>query len=202
MSNTNDKKQISGDKKAAHKRGGLHGAVRILLLAIAATVIGLNVYMLNATRLGGDPVPMPFGVGAAVVLSGSMEPELSVGDLILVTAQPDYAVGDVVVYLDGRTAVVHRIIQMDGDTVITQGDANNVPDGEITREQIKGKMAMRLPLIGHAVNVIKTPIGTLVILALAIYLLERSFHQKKQSDQQKLDEIRAEIERLKQESEQ
>jgi signal peptidase len=98
--------------------------------------------------------------------------------------------------------VVHRIIQMDGDTVITQGDANNVPDGEITREQIKGKMAMRLPLIGHAVNVIKTPIGTLVILALAIYLLERSFHQKKQSDQQRLDEIRAEIERLKQESEQ
>ena len=60
-----------------------HPVVRGLLLAVLAAVFGINVYALNAARLAGNQVPMPFGVGASVVLSGSMEPTLSVGDLLL-----------------------------------------------------------------------------------------------------------------------
>ena len=56
---------------------------RYVLLVTLAALVGINVYALNASRLAGNQVPMPFGVGASVVLSGSMEPELSVGDLLL-----------------------------------------------------------------------------------------------------------------------
>ena len=60
---------------------------RYIILGLLAVVIGLNVFSLNATRLAGDAVPMPFGFGGSVVLSGSMEPALSVGDLLIVRAQ-------------------------------------------------------------------------------------------------------------------
>jgi hypothetical protein len=47
---------------------------------------------------------------------------------------------------------------------------------------------------------IKTPDATVVILAAAIFLLERSFHKEKEKDADQLEEIKREIERLKQEA--
>ena len=170
---------------------------RTILIAIAAAVVGLNLYMINASRLAGDAVPMPFGVGAAVVLSGSMEPEFSAGDLLFVKQSDNYKVDDVVVFQDGRIAVTHRIISMTENEVITKGDANNVEDDPITLDRIKGKVVLVIPFVGHLVNAIKTPAGTIVILALAIFLLERSFHAERRRDNEELDAIRAEIEKLK-----
>lgn len=169
---------------------------------LVAVIVGVNVYSINASRLTGDSVPMPFGVGAAVVLSGSMEPELSVGDLLIVRERDSYEVGDVVVYQTGRTAVTHRIVSIEGDEVIAKGDANNVEDDPITRAQIKGAVVCAIPLAGRVVNAIKSPLGTLCILALAVLLLERSFHVAKQKDKDELAAIKAEIERLKQQNDQ
>lgn len=174
-------------------------AIRIATLVLAAMVIGVNVYAITASRLVGDTVPMPFGVGAAVVLSGSMEPEISVGDLLIVGERESYETGDVIVYQDGRMAVTHRIVSISEDEVITRGDANNIEDDPITPEQIKGEVVVVIPLLGYAVNIIKTPLGTLCILALAIFLLERSFRMERSKDTEELEKIKAEIERLKQE---
>lgn len=172
--------------------------VRTALIVIAACIIGVNVYSMNASRLAGNSVPMPFGVGAAVVLSGSMEPELSTGDLLIIAERESYNVGDVVVYQDGRTAVTHRIVSISGNEVITRGDANNTEDEPITLEQIKGEVVLAIPCMGFVVNAIKTPIGTICILALAIFMLERSFSAEKQQKEKEIEAIRAEIEKLKQ----
>lgn len=186
--------------KPAKKRTKLvKTVIRTLILVLIAAVIGINIYSLNASRLAGNSVPMPFGVGAAVVLSGSMEPELSAGDLLIVAKRDGYAVGDVVVFQDGRIAVTHRIISLSDNAVITKGDANNTPDAPIGPEQIKGKVLLAVPLVGYLVNAIKTPIGTLIIIAAAIFLLERSFSKEKKKDAEELDIIRSEIEMLKQE---
>jgi signal peptidase len=176
----------------------LKTAIRIALLVLAALVVGLNVYGINASRLAGDPVPMPFGIGAAVVLSGSMEPEISVGDLLIVVARDHYALRDVVVYQDGRMAVTHRIVAFTEEGIVTRGDANNVDDRPIAPEQIKGEVVCAIPLVGYAVNGVKSPLGTLCVLGLAIFLLERSFRAERQKDAEEMETIRAEIERLKQ----
>lgn len=186
--------------------------LRITLLVLVALIVGLNVYTLNASRLTGDMVPMPLGVGATVVLSGSMEPTLSTGDLLIIAKQDSYQVDDVVVFQANRMAVVHRIVELyeksvqgeDGEEIqqmaITQGDANNTPDDPIQVSQIKGTVVFRLPIVGYLINMIKTPIGTILILALAIFLLERSFHKEREKDQDKLEAIRREIEKLKQQN--
>ena len=177
----------------------LKTSIRIALLVLVSLIIGLNIYSINASRLAGNSVPMPFGVGAAVVLSGSMEPELSVGDLLIVRESAYYEVGDVIVFQDGKTAVTHRIVSISDDEVITRGDANNADDSPIVKSQIKGEVVMAIPLVGYVVNAIKSPLGTLCILAFAIFFLERSFRTEKEKDNRRLEEIKAEIEKIKQE---
>ncbi|MBR2621425.1 MAG: signal peptidase I [Clostridia bacterium] len=174
--------------------------IRTVLLVFVALIVGINIYAFNASRVAGDILPMPFGVGLTVVLSGSMEPELSIGDLLVVVEQDGYAVDEVVVFQEGRIGVVHRIIEMDGATVVTKGDANNTADDPIDISRIKGKVVLAIPLVGYLVNLIKTPIATVVILAAAIWLLERSFHKEKEKDADQLEEIKREIEKLKQDN--
>ena len=41
--------------------------VRFVLLAIGAFIVGVNLYSLNAAKLTGNQVPMPFGFGSSVV---------------------------------------------------------------------------------------------------------------------------------------
>ncbi len=171
--------------------------IRISLLVLLAALIGLSVYSMNARMLGGNAVPMPFGFGLTVVLSGSMEPELSVDDLLVVVAQDSYEVGDVVVFQNQRTAVVHRIIAINGEEIITRGDANSSDDAPITLANIKGRVALAIPFVGYIVHLIKTPVGTLVLLGMAFWLLEASFKKEKAEKKNELDAIRQEIEALK-----
>ncbi len=171
--------------------------LRLPLLCLVAAMIGINVYTWNASRVAGNAFPMPLGVGLSVVLSGSMEPTLSVGDLLIVTEQESYEVNDVVVFQDGRSAVVHRIVAMDGETVTTKGDANNASDDPFSGELIRGKVVLAIPVIGYLVSIVKTPIGTLLLLALSVWLLNRSFGRVQTKEDARLSEIRAEIERLK-----
>ena len=175
----------------------LKTALRLFVMILAAAVLGANLYSWNASLVSGDSLPMPFGVGAAVVVSGSMEPEISVGDLIIVTKKENYEVNDVIVFQDGRMTVTHRIVAIDEETVTTKGDANNTEDKPIFPAQIKGEVVAVVPLVGYVIDWVKTPVGTLLILGVAIFLTERSFRSDKQKDAEEIENIRAEIEKLK-----
>lgn len=166
---------------------------------IFTIIAGIGVYLFNAQTIVGNPLPMPFGVGAAIVLSGSMEPTLSVNDLIIVKEQESYEVGDVVVFQDGKHMVIHRIIEMNGDTVQTQGDANNAPDVPIDGASIKGKLAICIPKAGMIVQVLKTPLGIIAILAIAILLMELSYRRDKSQENEELKAIKEEIRQLREE---
>lgn len=179
----------------------LKSVIRISVLVLLAVLIGVSIYSINASMLGGNALPMPFGFGMTVVLSGSMEPELSVDDLLIVTPSDTYEVGDVVVYQTQRTAVVHRIVSINGDKIITRGDANSGDDEPITQANIKGKVVFAIPFIGLIVNLIKTPFGTILLLGAAVWLLEASFKKEKDKKAEELAAIRREIEELKKDAE-
>ena len=78
-------------------------------------------------------VPRLMGYQSLAVLSGSMEPEISVGSIVFIkeTEPADLEVGDVITYrLSGNTLVTHRIIEKDEvvEQFITQGDASRKSD--------------------------------------------------------------------------
>lgn len=186
-------------KQVSMPKFKLKGVLRLLLLVICGIIIGMNVYLANANSLVGNQIPMPFGYGAAVVLSGSMEPEFSEGDLIVVKEAQQYKLDDIVVFQDGNSLVVHRIINIDGETITTKGDANIAADQPIDVSAIKGKVWFWIPFAGSAVRLLKTPLGTICMIAIAIALIEIPRRNEKKKDDEERQKIVEEIKRLKQE---
>lgn len=174
---------------------------RRVMLVLCGLILGLNVYMINAQNLVGNQLPMPFGYGSAAVLSGSMEPTFSKGDLLVVKDTYKFAKGDIVVYQEGTYLVVHRVVEINGQELITKGDANPVADEPITLSAIKGKVLFWIPKLGYVVNFLKTPVGILLVIAAAILLLELPRRREKRKDEEEREQILEEIRRLKEEQE-
>ena len=174
-------------------------ALRIVLLVVAGAVVGTNLYSWNAKSLMGNSLPMPFGCGMAVVLSGSMEPTIRIDDLIIVTEQEDYKENDIVAYQSDSVVVAHRIIAVEPDTVITKGDANNAPDAPIRKEMIKGKVVGWSPGAGRIARLMKSPVATVLLVGGALLLSELTLRKEKKKDEDELEQIKAEIRRLKME---
>lgn len=183
-----------GDKK---KRSIVSDLFRWLVLALIGITIGFNFYLVSASRLGGNKMPMPFGTGCAVVLSGSMEPNLSVNDLIIVREADKYTTDDVVVFQSGYELIVHRIIDIEGNTVTTKGDANNTSDDPIDVSAIKGKVVFAIPGIGLLATILKTPAAILILGICAFVFMEMSFRKEKEADSEELEAVKKEIRELK-----
>lgn len=176
-----------------------YGILRALLLVLIGGILGLQLYKWNAATMARDVLPMPFGWGSAVIMSGSMEPVLSVDDMVVIHEQDSYETGDIVVYQNSRaTLVIHRIVDINGEVYILQGDSNNAPDEPITKDMIKGKMVLAIPNIGAFVRAVKGSAGTIILIFLAFYLAEYLWNKQKRIEQEKVATIKAEIELLRQ----
>ena len=183
--------------KHQKKRFSKKTVFRYIVFSFIGIVLGLFVYTQNAKGLLKDKIPMPFGYGMSVVLSGSMESRLSVDDLVIIKATDNYKVNDIVLFQDGNSLVIHRIIEIDGDTVTTKGDANNTADEPINKSQIKGVLVYDIAGLGAVVNILKQPVFVILILAAAFLLTEFSYRKEKDTDTEELDEIKKMIEELK-----
>ena len=175
--------------------------LRRIALIVIGLILGVNAYLANARVIVGNQLPMPFGYGLANVLSGSMEPTFSRGALLLVKKETDYKVGDIVVYQADQELIVHRIIEIDGNEVVTQGDANNAADPPFDKESIKGVVIGWIPFLGNVAGILKSPTGIVLILVCAFLLIEGSFRKQREADDRELEAIKEEIRRLKEEKE-
>ena len=170
---------------------------RLVPILIISLVLGGSAYTWNARTVGQNAMPMPFGIGVSVVLSGSMEPTLSVNDLVIVRPAESYEPGDIIVYQSGRSLVIHRLLETDGTTAVTKGDANNTADEPIPVYCIKGRLVKVLPGVGGALEIIQSLPGTLAILALALFFLLRSHRSEEKEAAAETEQLRQEIEKLK-----
>ena len=147
-------------------------------------------------------MPMPFGFGMGVVVSGSMEPELSVDDVIFVVKDKSIELDDVVVYQSKGILVVHKVVKIENDQITTRGTANNTDDEPISISDIKGRVLFSVGSMGKIINVIRTPFVAIAILLLAVFLLYKSYQaeaNKKDEKDERIEAIRKEIMRMKEE---
>lgn len=134
-------------------------------------IAGLFGYTLIAKAIG-NPLPTVFGWGSAVVLSGSMEPELPVGALLVIHRQENYKIGEIVTYEDENgTLVTHRLTSLENGNAVTKGDANNVEDAPFPVSKICGKVWAVLPGVGGTILWLRTPPGICAILLFGGILL-------------------------------
>lgn len=109
---------------------------QVVLFVILIFFILLNILSMNNKSL--------FGFRIYRVISGSMQPALQIGDVIIIKKANNYAEKDIITYDNGLTIITHRIKSINGDEIITEGDANDAPDKPITKDRILGKYFFRI----------------------------------------------------------
>ncbi len=122
-------------------------------------------------------VPKLLGMNEYAVLTGSMEPTISVGSLVYdwEFEETELEVGDIVTYqISEGTLVTHRVVEINEEeaTVITQGDANNAEDANpVPFENIVGVCTFHIPALGYISIYMRTGLGIGVICGIVVVIL-------------------------------
>lgn len=115
-----------------------------------------------------------FGWQIAAVYSGSMEPAITVGSLVVVqpVAPQTIKEGDVITYApptDTSLRVTHRVIEVVEDEYglmfRTKGDANEDLDAYgVPAQNVAGRVWLSVPYAGYVMDFIQKPIGLGLLL--------------------------------------
>lgn len=107
-----------------------------------------------------------------VVLSGSMEPTIHTGSVVIIKPSSQYKIRDIVIFgKDTKTEIptTHRIVSSRavGGVMLftTKGDANEDTDAtEIRPSDIHGKVLFSVPFMGYVISFVRKPLGIIVVI--------------------------------------
>lgn len=137
--------------------------IKFFQILINAFIILFFLFLINLLAL-----PF-FGFKTYVVASGSIEPELPVGSLILskVTGPETIKEGDIITFKisDGLiNAATHRVVRIEESSFITKGDNNQDIDANpVNFKDLIGKVVFSLPLLGFLYYFLSTLVGKVVV---------------------------------------
>lgn len=117
-----------------------------------------------------------FGYRFYMIMSGSMEPTINVGDAVITKEISEPQIGDVIAFEVSNSTTVHRIVKTyteeNNKLYQTKGDNNNAEDkGLLNKEQIKGKVVLKLPKVGDAILFLQKNIVIILILIVGIAII-------------------------------
>lgn len=99
--------------------------------------------------------PAAFGMTPVLITSGSMQPHVSTGDVVVIGGDVDHPVdiGSVVTFRDPAGSgqlITHRVTDHHDDgSYQTHGDANSTPDSTpVPREHVEGAGRLLVPAVG------------------------------------------------------
>ena len=148
----------------------------ILIIIFAATIV-----MSVVAQMTGN-TPSLLGYSIYRVSTGSMEPELMVGDVILdkVVENPEtLREGDIITFegsgvLQGQV-ITHEVIKApyteDGRQLIqTKGIANEIADAPIELSRVRGIMICEVPVLTLFYSIFLSNWGFLIVIALVLFI--------------------------------
>jgi signal peptidase I len=103
-----------------------------------------------------------------------MEPAFNVGDVVIAGPLGPAGIksGVIVTYAIGKTLVTHRVLSIDGNTLITKGDANEAPDPvPVLLSQVQSRYLFRIPYVGYAAGFVRTRPGWFLVIILPSIIL-------------------------------
>lgn len=159
--------------------GKVFSGIGLAVLAFLIVVVG---WLSIQKFVMKEPVPSFAGYSHLLVTTGSMESEISAGDLIIIKDTGDYKNGDIITFMhEGETTpTTHRIIYTYGDVYVTKGDANNTADiNSVHISEVYGEVVMIIPHLGLFIQWVKDGggliylVGIILIIAAGIYIIKK-----------------------------
>ena len=205
----NNKNSNKTETSASHK---VLSVIGIIICIILIPILIINITLIIKSRTNSDDVPKIGGYCPLIVLTGSMEPEIKDGDLIIVKQidGKDVEVGDVISFFDpestSNSVLTHRVtevIEENGTLSFrTKGDANNTEDKTpVNADKLVGIYKSRIPGAGNIAMFMQSTAGLVVCVILPLILFvgydvirRRRYEKENQKDTAAL---LAELEALK-----
>lgn len=106
----------------------------LVIIAMSAIWISIQLNVQNKEYIN------IFGYSMFSTATGSMSPTIKIGDIVFVKIGEDAKEEDIITYKKDNEFITHRIIKIDGESIIAKGDNNNTEDEAITRDAIIGKV--------------------------------------------------------------
>lgn len=169
------------EKKSVLKK--IANVLLTVVIILLAVIIAFTMFV----RITGN-TPTLFGYSIFRVSTGSMEPELMVGDVILTKEVDDVnslEVGEVITYRGtiGEYAdmlITHQIVKApyveNGTTyVVTKGIANEIEDSPVPVDKITGKLVCKIPFLDMIYSFFLTPWGLLTAILLILLAFAGEF---------------------------
>jgi len=162
---------IKKKNKEKQTRGKIMRALFIPLVVIIIILVVNIVYQKYIQKVSNIDI---LGFKFYTVLTGSMEPEYNIGDMIIekpIQAK-DIKVGTVVTYkINKNKTVTHRVIEIfeeEGKTLYRlKGDNNNSPDKDpVEYSQIQGGILFKIDKIGIIIAKLSSRIGMIIVIVL------------------------------------
>lgn len=135
------------------------GGTLVLGILVCLLIIILGIQTYNKLIVHDETAGI-LGYNYKTVLTGSMEPAIPVGSIVITKEKSSYEIEDIISFQEEGAIITHRIISIDRERYITKGDANNVADTEeVQQKQILGKVILTIPLLGYLVMWLMSPVG-------------------------------------------
>lgn len=119
-----------------------------------------------------------FGYKPAIVLSGSMEPTIETGSIVLIDKNDteDIAKGDIIAFNVDNTFITHRVTKIDDEGIHTKGDGNQTADlWVLQQDDVVGKTAYWIPKAGYIASWLTSKKGMIIVVGLCVALIIASF---------------------------
>lgn len=129
-----------------------------------------------------------FGMAFLIVETGSMEPTIESGELLVISDKVSYGKNDIVTFYDSDGFLVtHRIININEKDMLTKGDGNNVYDERTDISRIEGKVILHSKILGFFVIYLLKPIILIQMFIFIIFNIYSICNKKKEDSHEKVE---------------
>ncbi|WP_296971776.1 signal peptidase I [Tepidanaerobacter sp. EBM-38] len=163
----------------------MHVSYRIMdllmkTILILLTLVALSLlFFLVQSKVSGR-VPSIGGYQMYIVMSGSMNPAVKTGSLVIVKPLDPEEIRpkDIITFkseIESENITTHRVVEIDKSAELffrTRGDANEVDDPmPVSASQVIGKVVYSIPYAGFAFHFIRSQNGIITLLVVFIIFI-------------------------------
>ena len=162
-------------KKKLNRKNKRKKVINFIIYPIVSILLVCCIIVVLQSIKNPGQTPNLFGYKFFNVISGSMKPNLEIGDVVITKVTEDINKGDIITFKQQGSFITHRVVDIINENekiyYQTKGDNNNSNDEILVEyKDIEGIYAYRIPKIGIVINNMQNT-TTMIIIILVLYFI-------------------------------